>query len=148
MNKRAVSPIYVASRVKYAEMWKKYRAAGTPIISTWIDEAGEGETADFGELWQRIREEIRRSNALVLYVAGPEDFPFKGALVEVGIALAMDKPVYVAIDLEKVKLEGRTLRPVGSWLKDRSVKVYAELDDALIAASLGGLLYTEDSALA
>lgn len=124
--------IYVASRVLRAPMWKALRDdEGIPIIASWIDEAGAGETADFGELWLRIRDEIRRSRALVFY-AHPDDFPFKGALVEVGIALAMDKPVFVVRN--KVAIEGRTMRPFGSWILDRRVKMFEELDDAIYAA--------------
>lgn len=126
------SGIYVASRVVRAPIWRAYRDDGIPINASWIDEAGEGETADFGELWLRIREEIRRSRALVFYAAGPEDFPFKGALVEVGIALAMDKPVYVV--LNNVSVDGRTMRPIGSWILDRRVKLMEDLDDAIYAA--------------
>lgn len=126
--------IYVASRVKHAAMWKNYRdEGGVPIISTWIDEAGEGETPDLGQLWVRLIREIAGCNALVFYAAGVEDFPFKGAFVEVGIALAFGKPVYV--NLNNVALEGRTLRPMGSWLKHPNVKLFEELDDALITAT-------------
>jgi hypothetical protein len=40
--------IYVASRVKHAPMWRGLRdMQRLPINSTWIDEDGEGETADF-----------------------------------------------------------------------------------------------------
>lgn len=68
-----MSGIYVASRVHRAPMWQKLRTGGFSITSTWIDEAGEGETEDFGELWERI------SDKLVLY-AETDDFPLKGAL--------------------------------------------------------------------
>jgi hypothetical protein len=44
------STFYVASRTHRAPIWKKYREAGAPIISTWIDEAGENETASMYEL--------------------------------------------------------------------------------------------------
>lgn len=128
----SMSGIYVASRVKQAEVWKDYRARGWKINSTWIDEAGEGETADFGDLWARIRDEIARSHCLVFYAAGVEDFPFKGALVEVGMALAMGKRVLVA--LEGVMLDGRTMRPVGSWLLDRNVHRYDTLEEAMDVA--------------
>lgn len=128
-----LSGIYVASRVKQAEVWKAYRARGWKINASWIDEAGEGETADFGDLWERIRGEIARSHTLVFYAAGVEDFPFKGALVEVGMALAMGKPVLVA--LENVTLDGRTMRPVGSWLLDRKVQRFDTLEEAMDIAS-------------
>lgn len=132
------SGIYVASRVKQAEVWKAYRARGWKINASWIDEAGEGETADFGELWERIRGEIERSHALVFYAGGVEDFPFKGALVEVGMALAMGKPVIVA--LENVMLDGRTMRPVGSWLLDRKVIRCDTLEEAMEVARGAELL--------
>lgn len=50
--------LYVASRVKHAPMWQRERELGAPIISTWIDEAGEGETASMSELWERITREV------------------------------------------------------------------------------------------
>lgn len=83
------------------------------ITSSWIDEAGEGETADFGSLWVRIFAEITSADALLLY-AETDDFPLKGAIVEVGAAIAMGKPVFAI--LPGVHLEERTLRPVGSWM--------------------------------
>jgi len=122
---------YVASRVKHAEMWKALRAKNYPIISTWIDEAGDGETGDFAELWERITKEISKSDGLILYVEN-EDFPLKGAFVEVGIAIAFNRPIFVV--LPGVKLEGRTMRPVGSWLKHDLVTVCDHLDHAFILA--------------
>jgi hypothetical protein len=129
--------IYVASRVLHADLWKSLREPGAHIIATWIDEAGEGETADFVELWQRIRGEIASCDVLVFYAAGVQDFPFKGALVEVGMALALGKPVYAA--LEDVMLDGRTMRPVGSWLLDRNVRRFDTLEDAMREAAVGAV---------
>lgn len=106
--------IYVASRVKHAEMWRARRyEQRLPIVSSWIDEAGEGETADFAELWRRIGREVTSASCLLLY-ATPDCFPLKGALVEVGMAMAAG--VRVVACLPGVELDGRTLRPVGSWL--------------------------------
>ena len=104
--------IYVASRVKHAAMWRELRNTYPAIGSSWIDEAGEGETDDLGELWIRIVREVSECKALVLYVE-QEDFPLKGALVEVGVALALGKPIYAA--LPHVPLEARSFRPLGSW---------------------------------
>src|SRR5690606_5090911 len=53
--------VYVASRASAPErpaMWRKLRDHGHPIISTWIDEAGEGESHDLGDLWGRILREV------------------------------------------------------------------------------------------
>lgn len=107
---------YVASRASIPErsaMWRSFRSDGLPITSTWIDEAGPGETSDFAELWSRITNEVSRSEALIFY-AEPDDFPLKGALIEVGIAIGQGIPVLAC--LPGVELHGRTLRPVGSWL--------------------------------
>jgi hypothetical protein len=95
-------------------MWRALRDEyGANIISSWIDEAGEGETEDFSELWTRIAGEIWRCDRFVLY-AHADDFPLKGALVEVGMAIAMRKPIWVFGNLT---LEGRTDRPLGSWIR-------------------------------
>ena len=106
---------YVASRASAPArpaMWRHFRERGLPIISTWIDEAGEGETACNRELWQRIEREVTSASALIFY-AEPDDFPLKGALVEVGMALAAGVPVRVVCP--GVELQPRSLRPLGSW---------------------------------
>lgn len=126
--------IYVASRASLPErstMWREYRAAGAPIISTWIDESGPGETDDLGELWTRICSEIVRSVALVVYIEG-DDFPLKGTLVEVGMALALGKRVFLV--LKDVKLEERSMRPVGSWMNHPLVTVSLSVSQALVDA--------------
>lgn len=131
--------IYVASRASTPErpaMWREYRDRwGANIVSTWIDEAGPGETSDFGELWSRIQGEIRRCDRLVLY-AQSDDFPLKGALIEVGMALAMLKPVWV---LGNLTLEGRTDRPLGSWIRHplvERINVDARVKDLAEAVGL------------
>lgn len=107
--------VYVASRASVLErgaMWRALRTAGANIISTWIDEDEEGLTGAFDELWTRIEREIRVADRLVLY-AESSDFPLKGAYVEVGMALAMGKPVFVVVP--GLTLSPRSMRPLGSW---------------------------------
>lgn len=119
--------IYVASRASVPSrpaMWRDLRAAGWPIVSTWIDEAGPGETADLGELWQRIQAEVQSAQGLVLHVE-PDDFPLKGALVEVGMALALGKRV--GVYAPGVDLEPRSMRPLGSWARHPQVCICATL---------------------
>lgn len=104
--------VYVASRASIpqrAAMWRQLRAEGAPIISTWIDEAGDGETKDFAELWTRIASEIRRADRLVLY-AEANDFPLKGALIEVGLALARGKPIFIVVP--NVTLKSPRMNPL------------------------------------
>lgn len=126
--------IYIASRASLPErsaMWRAFRNnEGVNLTSSWIDEAGEGQTASFAELWDRILLEIAGSDRLVLY-AEPADFPLKGALIEVGIALGLRKPVTVC--LPGVKLDGRTHRPIGSWIECRSVTRCDDIRACLIA---------------
>lgn len=111
---------YVASRTKHADRWRHMRARGAKIVSSWIDEAGPGETLDYAEFWTRVSDEIAQSHFLLLYVE-PDDFPLKGAFVEVGIALGREIPVTVCAP--GVEIEDKTFRPLGSWLKHPLVKL-------------------------
>lgn len=122
--------VYVASRASVPErpeMWRRLRENGMPITSTWIDEAGEGETHSLCDLWQRIRDEILASDGLILY-AKAEDFPLKGALVEVGIAIGMRKPI--AIVLDGFSPEGRNMRPIGSWIAHPLCELFPDVASA------------------
>lgn len=124
--------IYVASRASVPEraaMWRGFRECGFPIISSWIDEDGPGQTASMVDLWARIVREVSAAKALVLFV-GADDLPLKGAYVEVGIALATSIPVLVvcAYPLD------RSYRPLGSWAAHPRVTFYADVDAAMQAA--------------
>lgn len=115
--------LYVASRASIPQrgaMWRDMRAHGANIITSWIDESGVGETNDCSELWVRILKEINSCDRLVLYVKD-EDFPIKGALIECGIALALNKEIHIV--LNDVKLEPVSYRPLGSWIKHPNVKI-------------------------
>lgn len=122
--------LYVASRASLparAAMWRALREAGWPIVATWIDEAGEGETENFTELWARIESEIRSARGVIVY-AEPGDFPLKGAYLEAGIALGAGLPV--AVVMPGVDLEPRSARPMGSWIRHPRVTVCATLEEA------------------
>ena len=124
-------PIYGASRASLPErpaMWRRLRGEGWPINCSWIDESDEGCTDDFAELWLRITNEIRAASKVVLY-AEAGDFPLKGAILEAGIALGMGKPVVVC--LPGVTLEGRTTRPIGSWIAHPLVTRIDSIREAL-----------------
>jgi hypothetical protein len=127
--------IYVASRASIperGEMWRQFRENGVPIISTWIDEDGEGETEDLQFLWSRIRNEIDQAHSLVLY-AEAGDFPLKGALIEAGIALGMGKPIFIV--LPGVELDPKSCRPIGSWIKHPLVERVDSVQDAMVFAA-------------
>lgn len=92
---------YVASKTKHAAKWKAYRDSGVPIISTWIDEAGIGETKSFPDLWRRCVSETRKARALIVYAEDGDEL--KGALIEVGAALASNTPVFMVGNIEAMK---------------------------------------------
>jgi len=109
--------LYVASKTVHAPMWRQLRTTGPNIISTWIDEAGEGETADYSELSERCLDEIRKSSAVILYCE--HDDLLKGALIEVGMALALGKSVYCAGDSKSLS---RVFREHPLWIPVESVE--------------------------
>ena len=128
---------YIASRASLPERsarWRQLRDVdGWKITSSWIDEAGFGETPDLAALWVRIESEIARSERLIFYVE-PEDFPLKGALVEVGMAIAHRIPIRVVAP--GVVLDPVSMRPIGSWVRHHSVVFAETMDEALAGATV------------
>jgi len=122
--------IYVASRASVPArpaMWRCYRERWRPereIVSTWIDESGPGETASFADLWSRIVSEVLSSDLVIVY-AEQDDFPLKGAYVEVGAALGAGIPV--AVVLPGVMLDS-SRRPIGSWVEHPLVTLYESVE--------------------
>lgn len=90
--------IYVASKAKYAHEWRLLRdgcnewMTDFEIISTWIDRTeSDAERPGF---WDRCQDEISGCDALIaMYVSGDV---WKGAFVEIGMALALHKPVVLS----------------------------------------------------
>lgn len=93
--------IYMASKTRHATKWLKLRESGVDIISTWIDEAGPGQTKSFTDLWLRCINEVSMADRLIAY-AEPGD-ELKGGLIEIGAALATGTPVYVVGEVEALK---------------------------------------------
>jgi len=128
---------YIASRASLPERsaaWRRLRDVdGWKITSSWIDEAGAGQSMDLGSLWVRIEAEIDRSERLILYVE-TDDFPLKGALIEVGMAIAHRIPIRVVAP--GVILDPVSFRPIGSWVRHPLVKFCDTMDDALEGATV------------
>jgi hypothetical protein len=112
-----MSGIYAASLTKHAPRRLALRAAGAPLVSTWLDEWGPGESPSMRDLWIRNVREAAAADALVLYHEAGD--VLKGAFVEVGAALACDVPVFVVGD------------PPGSWVAHPSVHRCPSLNEAL-----------------
>lgn len=109
--------IYTASRVRHANKWLKLRGEGVPIVATWIDEAGVGQTDNYPDLWRRCIEEAASAEAVLVYAE--EGDSLKGALVEVGAALGSGTPVFCVGPME------------GSWVQHPLVARCESLESAL-----------------
>ncbi len=107
---------YIASRTIHAPKWIELRKLGVPIIASWIDEAGEGQSADYAELSQRCLEEIRSAKAMVLYCE--DDDLLKGALIEAGAAIMAGVPV---IQVGNSPSINRVFRKHALWYEVESI---------------------------
>ena len=67
-------------------------AIGFEVISTWIDEAEQGQSNDLADLANCCITEAAAADCLILY--SEEDEVLKSTLIEAGAALAQDKAVY------------------------------------------------------
>jgi len=113
--------IYIASKTKHAPRWRFLRdKVGEPIISTWIDEAGEGETSDFHDLWHRCLTEAAGCRVLIAYREPGE--VLKGGWVEIGAALSSGVPVF-AVGLEEFTIA-----------KYRGIRHFPDMKAAIAAA--------------
>jgi hypothetical protein len=83
--------LYVASKTIHAARWRDLRTKGIPVIATWIDEAGPGESSDLRDLALRCIAEAAQASATLFYCEPGETA--KGSLVEVGAALAANRYV-------------------------------------------------------
>lgn len=86
-----MTTFYTASKTIHAAQWRRLRASGHRIIATWIDEAEKGQSADYADIAQRCIAEAAAADVTILYCQPGEIL--KGALMEVGAALAAGKEV-------------------------------------------------------
>jgi hypothetical protein len=83
----------------YAAWWQSLRAAGVPIVASWIDwlsnhDVGTEPTSDaWSRHWTRCIDETAEADILLFYA--DQDERQCGALVELGAALAAGKRVFV-----------------------------------------------------
>jgi hypothetical protein len=113
--------VYVASKSCHGPMWQEFRSAWdtlpVQVVSTWIDESGEGETDDLSDLWRRCIAEAKSADVVIAYHQAGEEW--KGAFIEIGAALASGAHVYVIG------------RPPGSWINHPNVTIASDPDDAI-----------------
>lgn len=111
--------VYVASKTLHAPTWRMLRDRGVKVISTWIDEAGTDETKDFADLWRRCIEEASTADFTLAYRR--EDEVMKGALVEIGAALASGARVMLVGDFTNF----------GSFMNHQNCIPCSSIEDAL-----------------
>lgn len=102
--------IYVASKIKHAPKWRAYREAGFPIVSTWIDEAEEGQSSSYIDLWLRCVQEASNCACLIAYREQGEKLT--GALIEIGCALAGPRLVLLTGHWDDFKQTSFTHHPI------------------------------------
>lgn len=130
---------YIASRASLperSEAWRKLRDVdGYLIVSSWIDVVTQPLNADdtkpLHAIWENITQEVTTAERVIVY-AEPDDFPLKGTLVEVGMALAVGTPIYLV--LPGVDIEEETFRPIGSWINHPLVKRVNSMTESLQGA--------------
>lgn len=77
---------------KWLEMKKSYDWSHIHFTASWLELPRNHDKPDV--LWTQVLTDIRMSHFLVLYIE-EGDLPLQGALVEVGMALAYDVPVFI-----------------------------------------------------
>lgn len=90
--------IYIASKAKHRPRWREFRdILGYDIISQWIDTDDKfnenPEGLDYAKLWRACVQDVKNCDVLVIYIE--EEEHLKGALVELGIALGLNKEIIV-----------------------------------------------------
>jgi hypothetical protein len=87
---------YVAGKIWHAAKFQHLRdTVGLPVNSRWIDLSADDDIVlnHKDQLWQICYEDVRDSDFLLLYSEDMSEEQ-RGALVEIGMAYGMNKPVY------------------------------------------------------
>lgn len=88
--------VYISSQYTHNKKWKAIAETQTEVelISDWYM---SGEFDDNPNIYDRFLDQIRQVDVLVLFVF-PEDPRYVGALLETGMAMALDKHVIIIGD--------------------------------------------------
>lgn len=127
---RVEAGIYIASKTTHGARWRDLRASGAPIVSTWIDEAEQGATSNWHDLWHRCVREASEAAATIVYREDGE--VLKGAWVEVGAALSAGKVVF-AVGCDEFSIRHH-MRVVSCASLDEALELAAEHLAALESA--------------
>lgn len=108
---------YVVScaKEKYKQMWQRLKKTGANITASWITQ----KNFNAKEQWQRIPKEIYECDRLVFFIGSfVEDGPFQRQTVEVGMALALNKPVFI---VSEFKEKNALAKMIGNWVQHEQV---------------------------
>lgn len=119
--------VYPSSKVKHALMWRELQNTVPHVFfnARWPHRAkkeSELNHDDFRDLWMECKEDIMDSDAVLVYAEDGE--VLKGALVEVGIAIANDIPV-ILVTTDENRLA------YGTWIHTDGVEWVDTLDEAM-----------------
>lgn len=125
--------VYTASKLQVAAQWLELDSTWTHVYfhARWLkhQKIGTLDTPEFAKrFWQEDQEDVKNADALLVY--GREGDKLRGALVEVGMALAYGVPVIVvgehsdygtwqyhagATRVKDLEAAGRHLEILGNW---------------------------------
>lgn len=93
--------VYTASKLDYAERWKKLRVEWKEVHFTARWPFFVGQIPDDGyhakQFWQDDHEDVKRADVVLVYAEKSEE-KLRGALVEAGMGIAGGKKVIVVGD--------------------------------------------------
>ena len=112
--------IYIASKACHAPKWIDLRSKNWNIISSWINFYEKDMITDWSEHWITCVREARSADFLILYHEDNE--VQKGALIELGAALAKSTKIIFVGDPEK---------PHQSVINHPRIRVVSTIEEAL-----------------
>ena len=120
--------VYPASKVKHAQKWLELQETNPYVFfhARWLKTAKNEENLgpeSYPELWRMCEQDVRSADVLLAYVEDGE--VLKGALVEVGIAIASGVKVF-AVGFKE-----------GSWMYHKGVERFDTLEQAMFQIKIG-----------
>lgn len=108
-------------------MWRKLQQEVPHVFfnARWLKRAENEDKLtdeDFGDLWKECQEDIKGADILLMYAENGDQL--KGALVEVGMALAYGVQVIVVTPVENA-------RSYGTWIHKKGILFAATMEKAM-----------------
>lgn len=120
--------IYTAGKIWHANTFRMLRDdLSFNINARWIDYASDSDIVQNkkDKLWQHCYEDVRDCDAVLLYAKEQEEEQ-RGALVEIGMAFGMGKPVFavgkcVSIMPNAISDVAFTHHKLWRWMADKDI---------------------------